>query len=215
MAAVKQAGVDKLGMVTDPLRVADGGYTRIHTARLAAKFAGMLFTVALHGGVLLAVDGCAQPARGAAHRAPRLRARRDGEAGQAAGHVLASADHPAAAPTAPPDRLKLSEDPERQGGARKRRRGPTDPKISKELKNALDRAASWRRWPLPTSPTRARSPARSWGPRTSAVGDQYQARSLGLLRARTTICRRVSRPTRSRCLPEITFRIARRRNADR
>src|SRR6185312_6564810 len=76
-----------------------------------------------------------QPAGGAAHRAARLRARRAGEAGQAARPVLAAADHPAPAAdgAARPDQaLRRSQ---RQGGAER----SAAPRGSEDLQGAEER----------------------------------------------------------------------------
>ena len=170
------------------------------------NFAGLLFTVALHGGVLAGRRRRAQQARGAAHRAARLRARRAGEAGEAARPVLAAADHPAAASRRRrPDQLKLSEDPNAKAAPKEAPR-PEDPKISKELKNALERAKKLEALAAPDDDEGSLTGSKL-GASNRAVGDQYQAQVLGLLRANYNFPAGLT-PDQIPVLPEITFRIA-------
>ena len=110
------------------------------------SFAGLLITVGLHGVIFLAV----------------ARAHNQQEAPLIMPHDFVRAElvklgkprdpfwlpriTQPPRPTAPPDQIKLSDDPNAKAAPKEAPR-PEDPKISKELKNALDAPRSWRRWP--------------------------------------------------------------------
>ena len=103
------------------------------------NFAGIVFTVALHGGVLLAVARAhnkPEPPLIMPHDFVRAELVKLGKPRDP--FWLPRITQPPR-PTAPPDQLKLSEDPNAKAAPKEAPR-PEDPKISKELKNALERA---------------------------------------------------------------------------
>ena len=81
-------------------------------------------------------------------------------------------------PTAPPNQLKLSEDPDAKAAPKEAPR-PEDPKISKELKNALDRAKKLEALAADDDDEGSLTGSKL-GASNRAVGDQYQAQVLGL-----------------------------------
>ena len=108
-------------------------------------------------------------------------------------------------PTAPPDQLKLSDDPDAKAAPKEAPR-PEDPKISKELKNALERAKKLEALAAPDDDEGSLTGSKL-GASNRAVGDQYQAQVLGLLRANYNFPAGLT-PNQIPVLPEITFRIA-------
>jgi len=168
------------------------------------NFAGILFTVALHGGVLLAVA--------AAHNKPEAPLIMPHDFVRAEMVKLGKPRDPfwlpritqPPKPTAPPNQLKLSEDPDAKAAPKEAPR-PTDPKISKELKNALDRAKKLEALAAPEDDEGSLTGSKL-GSSNRAVGDQYQAQVLGLLRANYNFPAGLT-PDQIPVLPEITFRI--------
>jgi TonB family protein len=144
------------------------------------NFAGILFTVALHGGVLLAVA--------AAHNKPEPPLIMPHDFVRAELVKLGKPRDPfwlpritqPPRPTAPPDQLKLSEDPDAKAAPKEAPR-PEDPKISKELKNALDRAKKLEALAVPDEPDEGSLTGSKLGLSNHAVGDQYLAQIKGML----------------------------------
>ena len=169
------------------------------------NFAGILFTVALHGGVLLAVA--------AAHNKPEPPLIMPHDFVRAELVKLGKPRDPfwlpritqPPKPTAPPDQLKLSEDPDAKAAPKEAPR-PEDPKISKELKNALERAKKLEALAADDDDEGSLTGSKL-GASNRAVGDQYQAQVLGLLRANYNFPAGLT-PDQIPVLPEITFRIA-------
>ena len=169
------------------------------------NFAGILFTVALHGGVLLAVA--------AAHNKPEPPLIMPHDFVRAELVKLGKPRDPfwlpritqPPRPTAPPNQLKLSEDPDAKAAPKEAPR-PEDPKISKELKNALDRAKKLEALAADDDDEGSLTGSKL-GASNRAVGDQYQAQVLGLLRANYNFPAGLT-PDQIPVLPEITFRIA-------
>src|SRR4051794_25979612 len=143
------------------------------------NFAGMLFTVALHGGVLLAVA--------AAHNKPQAPLIMPHDFVRAEMVKLGKPRDPfwlprltqPPKPTAPPNQLKLSEDPDAKAAPKEAPR-PTDPKISKELKNALDRAKKLEALAAPEDDEGSLTGSKL-GSSNRAVGNAYQATVGGML----------------------------------
>lgn len=169
------------------------------------NFAGILFTVALHGGVLLAVA--------AAHNKPEPPLIMPHDFVRAELVKLGKPRDPfwlpritqPPKPTAPPNQLKLSEDADAKAAPKEAPR-PEDPKISKQLKNALERAKKLEA--LATDDDDEGSLTGSkLGASNRAVGDQYEAQVLGLLRAHFNFPPGLT-PDQIPVLPEITLRIA-------
>ena len=169
------------------------------------NFAGILFTVALHGGVLLAVA--------AAHNKPEPPLIMPHDFVRAELVKLGKPRDPfwlpritqPPKPTAPPDQLKLSDDPNAKAAPKEAPR-PEDPKISKELKNALQRAKKLEALAADDDDEGSLTGSKL-GASNRAVGDQYQAQVLGLLRANYNFPAGLT-PDQIPVLPEITFRIA-------
>ncbi len=169
------------------------------------NFAGILFTVALHGGVLLAVA--------AAHNKPEPPLIMPHDFVRAELVKLGKPRDPfwlpritqPPRPTAPPNQLKLSEDPNAKAAPKEAPR-PEDPKISKELKNALERAKKLEALAADDDDEGSLTGSKL-GASNRAVGDQYQAQVLGLLRANYNFPAGLT-PDQIAVLPEITFRIA-------
>jgi TonB family protein len=164
-----------------------------------------MFTVALHGGVLLAVA--------AAHNKPEAPLIMPHDFVRAELVKLGKPRDPfwlpritqPPRPTAPPNQLKLSDDADAKAAPKEAPR-PEDPKISKELKNALDRAKKLEALAAPDDDEGSLTGSKL-GASNRAVGDQYQAQVLGLLRANYNFPAGLT-PDQIPVLPEITFRIA-------
>ena len=169
------------------------------------NFAGILFTVALHGGVLLAVARAhnqPEPPLIMPHDFVRAELVKLGKPRDP--FWLPRITQPPK-PTAPPNQLKLSEDPDAKAAPKEAPR-PEDPKISKELKNALDRAKKLEALAADDDDEGSLTGSKL-GASNRAVGDQYQAQVLGLLRANYNFPAGLT-PDQIPVLPEITFRIA-------
>ena len=169
------------------------------------NFAGILFTVALHGGVLLAVA--------AAHNKPEPPLIMPHDFVRAELVKLGKPRDPFWLPritqppkaTAPTAELKVSDDPNAKAAPKEAPR-PEDPKISKQLKNALERAKKLEALAVPDDDEGSLTGSKL-GASNRAVGDQYQAQVLGLLRANYNFPAGLT-PDQIPILPEITFRIA-------
>ncbi|HEX3902806.1 MAG TPA: TonB family protein [Polyangia bacterium] len=169
------------------------------------NFAGLLITAAIHGVVFLAV------AR--AHNQP--------EAPFIVRHDFVLAEMVKLGkprdpfwlpritqpprPTAPPDQIKLSEDPDAKAAPKEAPR-PEDPKISKELKNALERAKKLEALAAPDDDEGSLTGSKL-GTANHATGDQYDAQVVGLLRANYNLPAGLT-PDQVPIPPEITFHIA-------
>ena len=169
------------------------------------NFAGILFTVALHGGVLLAVA--------AAHNKPEPPLIMPHDFVRAELVKLGKPRDPfwlpritqPPKPTAPPNQLKLSDDPDAKAAPKEAPR-PEDPKISKQLRNALERAKKLEALAADDDDEGSLTGSKL-GASNRAVGDQYQAQVIGLLRANYNFPAGLT-PDQIPVLPEITFRIA-------
>jgi TonB family protein len=144
------------------------------------SFAGLLITIALHGGIFLAV----------------ARAHNQQEAPLIVPHDFVRAElvklgkprdpfwlpriTQPPRPTAPPDQIKLSEDPNAKAAPKEAPR-PEDPKISKELKNALERAKKLEALATPEEDEEGSLTGSKLGTANHATGDQYQAQVVGML----------------------------------
>ena len=143
------------------------------------SFAGLLITIALHGVIFLAV----------------ARAHSQQEAPLIVPHDFVRAElvklgkprdpfwlpriTQPPRPTAPPDQIKLSDDPNAKAAPKEAPR-PEDPKISKELKNALERAKKLEALATPDEDEGSLTGSKL-GTANHAMGDQYQATVVGLL----------------------------------
>jgi outer membrane biosynthesis protein TonB len=144
------------------------------------NFMGLVITVALHGGILLAVA--------AAHsqsEAPLIVPRDFVVAemvklGKPRDKFWLPRLTQPPRPTAPPDALKLAEDPNAKPAPKDAPR-PEDPAVSKDLRRALERARKLEALAVPEEDEGSATGSRL-GASNQAVGDQYLAQVLGLLR---------------------------------
>lgn len=144
------------------------------------SFAGLVITLALHGGVLAAVA--------AAHS--------KGEAPLIVHHDFVQAEmvklgkprdkfwlpritQPPRA-TAPPQTIKVSEDPNAKAAPKEAPR-PDDPTISKDLKRALERARKLEALAAQEEPDEGSLTGSKLGTSNQALGDQYMATVKGML----------------------------------
>jgi TonB family protein len=140
---------------------------------------GFLVTLALHGGVLAAV--------GVAHSqpAPPLIQKRDYvvaemvKFGKPRDKFWLPRITQPPPPTAPPDAMKVAEDPNAKAAPKEAPR-PDDPKVSKDLKNALKRARMLESI-AQEDPDEGALNGSKLGASNQAVGDQYLAEIVGLL----------------------------------
>jgi len=109
-------------------------------------------------------------------------------------------------PTAPPQTLKVAEDPSAKPAPKEAPR-PEDPKISKDLKNALERARKLEALAVPDEPDEGSLTGSKLGTSNTAVGDQYQAQVVGLLHQNYNFPAGLT-PDQVQNPPEIVFHIA-------
>ena len=166
---------------------------------------GLLVTLALHGGVLAAV--------GIAHSQPTppLIVQRDFvvaelvKFGKPRDKFWLPRITQPPRPQAPPDTLKVAEDPNAKAAPKEAPR-PEDANISKNLRNALDRARKLEALATPEEPEEGALNGSKLGRSNQAVGDQYQAEVIGLLRPNYNLPAGIA-PDQIQTPPEITFRI--------
>jgi protein TonB len=169
------------------------------------NFAGLVITVALHGCVLLAVaaaHGKPEPPLIMPHDFVRAELVKLGKPRDP--FWLPRITQPPR-PTAPPNQLKLSEDPDAKAAPKEAPR-PDDPKISKELKNALERAKKLEALAAPDDDEGSLTGSKL-GVSNHAVGDQYQAEVIGLLHQSYNFPAGLT-PDQIKNPPEILFHIA-------
>ena len=143
------------------------------------SFAGLLITVALHGVIFLAVARAhnqQEPPLIMPHDFVRAEMVKLGKPRDP--FWLPRLTQPPR-PTAPPNQIKLSDDPDAKAAPKEAPR-PEDPKISKELKNALERAKKLEALATPEEDEGSLTGSKL-GTSNRAVGDQYQATVVGLL----------------------------------
>jgi protein TonB len=144
------------------------------------NFAGLLITLALHGGVLAAVA--------AAHNkeeAPLIVPHDYVQAemvklGKPRDKFWLPRVTQPPRPTAPPQTIKVAEDPNAKAAPKEAPR-PEDPKISKDLKNALERARKLEALAAEEAPDEGSLTGSKLGTANKAVGDQYLATVKGML----------------------------------
>jgi TonB family protein len=164
---------------------------------------GLLITLALHGGVLAAV--------GVAHSTPAP-APTENRSFVAAEMVklgkprdkfwLPRITQPPP-PQAPPDQLKIAEDPN-AAPTPKEAPKPEDPKISKNLKNALNRAKMLEK--MVEEPEVGEATGSRFGTADHAVGDQYEAEVKGMLQQNYNLPAGMA-PDQIATPPVISFRL--------
>jgi TonB family protein len=170
------------------------------------NLAGLLVTLALHGGVLLAVA--------AAHNQPQapLIVSRDFvvaemvKLGKPRDKFWLPRLTQPPRPKAPPDALKVADDPNAKPAPKEAPR-PEDPTISKELRRALDRARKLEALDVPEEPDEGALNGSKLGTSNQAVGDQYLATLKGLLLQNYALPAGIA-PEQIQTPPEIRFAIA-------
>jgi TonB family protein len=143
------------------------------------SFAGLVITVALHGVIFLAV------ARAHNQQEPPLIMPHDFvraelvKLGKPRDPFWLPRITQPPRPTAPPNQIKLSDDPDAKAAPKEAPR-PDDPKISKDLKNALDRAKKLEALAAEEDDEGSLTGSKL-GTSNKAVGDQYLAQVKGTL----------------------------------
>lgn len=170
------------------------------------NFAGLLVTLALHGGILAAVaaaHGREQEPLIVPHDFVRAEMVKLGKPRDK--FWLPRVTQPPR-PTAPPDTLKVAEDPNAKAVPKEAPR-PEDPKISKELKNALERARKLEALAADEVPDEGALNGSKLGTSNTAVGDAYQAQVVGMLHQNYNFPAGLT-PDQIQNPPEILFHIS-------
>jgi TonB family protein len=144
------------------------------------SFAGLLITLALHGGILAAVA--------VAHGQPQppLIVSRDFvvaemvKLGKPRDKFWLPRITQPPRPKAPPDTIKLSDDPNAKAAPKEAPR-PDDPEISKDVKRALQRARSYEALDAPEEPETGALNGSKFGTSNRTEGNQYLAQIKGML----------------------------------
>ncbi|SRR6266508_4910715 len=167
------------------------------------SFSGLLITAALHAGVLLAVA--------AAHNDSEVPLIVQRDFVQAEMVKLGKPRDKFWLPriTQPPratvpDAIKISEDPNAKAAPEAPK--PEDPKISKDLKRALERARKLEALAVPEEPDEGALDGSKLGSSNRALGDQYLAGILGQLRQNYNLPAGMA-PDQIQTPPEIRFTI--------
>jgi TonB family protein len=168
-------------------------------------FSGLLITLALHGGIFAAV------AVANSREEPPLIVNRDFVIAEMVKlgkprekfwlPRLTQPQHS----TAPPDALKVSDDPNAQAAPKEAPR-PDDPTISKDLKRALDRARKLEALAAPEEPDEGSLTGSKLGTSNTEQGDQYLAEVKGLLTQNYALPAGIA-PGDVATPPEVRFRI--------
>jgi protein TonB len=143
------------------------------------SFAGLLITAALHGAVFLAVARAhnqEEPPLIMPHDFVRAEMVKLGKPRDPFWLPRITQPPP---PTAPPNQIKLSEDPDAKAAPKEAPR-PEDPKISKDLKDALNRAKRLEALAAAEDDEGSLTGSKL-GTSNKAVGDQYLAQVGGTL----------------------------------
>ena len=170
------------------------------------NLAGLLVTVALHGGILLAVAAAhSQP------EPPLIMPRDFVEAemvklGKPRDKFWLPRFVQPPPPTAPPDTIKVAEDPNAKPAPKEAPR-PQDPKISKDLRHALERAQKLEALATPEEPDEGSLTGSKLGSSNRAIGDAYEAEVVGLLHQNYNFPAGLT-PDQIANPPEILFHIA-------
>lgn len=170
------------------------------------NFAGLIVTLALHGGVLAAVavaHGKEEAPLIVSHDFVRAEMVKLGKPRDK--FWLPRLTQPPR-PTAPPQTLKVAEDPDAKPAPKEAPR-PEDPKISKELKNALQRARKLEALAVPDEPDEGSLTGSKLGTSNTATGNQYEAEVVGTLQKNYNFPAGLT-PDQIQNPPEIVFHIA-------
>jgi TonB family protein len=168
------------------------------------NFSGLLITAALHAGILLAV------AKAHEQGEVPLIVQRDFVRAEMVKlgkprdkFWLPRITQPPRATV--PDAIKLAEDPNAKAAPPEAPK-PEDPKISKELKRALERARKLEALAVPEEPEEGALDGSKLGASNRAIGDQYLAGILGQLRQNYNLPAGMA-PDQIQMPPEIRFSI--------
>jgi TonB family protein len=104
-----------------------------------------------------------------------------------------------------PNTLKVSEDP--NAAPSKEAPRPDDPKLSKDLRRALDRARKLEALAAPEEPDEGSLTGSKLGTSNRAIGDQYMASVIGTLKQNYNLPAGIA-PDQINTPPEISFHIA-------
>lgn len=169
------------------------------------SFSGLLITLALHGGVFAAIA----VARG--KEQPPLQISRDFVVAEMVKlgkprdkFWLPRLTQPQRS-TAPPDALKVAEDPNAKAAPKEAPR-PDDPTISKDLKRALDRARKLEQLAAADEPEEGSETGSKLGTSNRETGDQYLAELKGRLMQNYALPAGIE-PGSISTSPEVRFRI--------
>ncbi len=170
------------------------------------NFAGLLITLALHGGVLAAVATAHNK-----EEAPLIVSRDFVQAemvklGKPRDKFWLPRVTQPPRPTAPQQTIKVADDPNAKAAPKEAPR-PEDPKISKDLKNALERARKLEALAAEEQPDEGSLTGSKLGTSNRAVGDQYQAQVVGMLHQNYNFPAGLT-PDQIQNPPEIVFHIA-------
>ncbi|HEY5090091.1 MAG TPA: TonB family protein [Polyangia bacterium] len=169
------------------------------------NFAGLLVTVALHGAILLTV------ARAHGKEETPIIVQHDFveaemvKLGKPRDKFWLPRIVQPPRPTAPPDAIKLADDPNAKPAPTEAPR-PTDPLISKDLKRALERAQKLEALATPDEPDEGSLTGSKLGTSNREVGDQYLAQLKGLLTQNFDLPAGIA-PNQIANPPEIRFHI--------
>lgn len=108
--------------------------------------------------------------------------------------------------TAPPDSLKVAEDPNAKAAPKEAPR-PDDPTISKDLKRALDRARKLEQLAVPEEPDEGSLTGSKLGTSNHETGDAYQAQVVGSLLPNYNLPAGINVDQINSNPPEISFHI--------
>jgi len=142
--------------------------------------AGLIITATLHGVILLAVaraHGQPEPPLIVSHDFVRAEMVKLGKPRDKFWLPRLTQPPP---PQAPPRVIKVADDPNAKPAPTEAPR-PEDPKISKQLKSALERARKLEALAEPDEPDEGSLTGSKLGTSNQATGDQYQAQVVGLL----------------------------------
>jgi TonB family protein len=168
-------------------------------------FSGLLITIALHGGLFAAI------AAANSQEKPPLVINRDFVVAEMVKlgkprdkFWLPRITQPQRS-TAPPESIKVAEDPNAKAAPKEAPR-PDDPKISKDLRRALDRAHQLEQLAVPDEPEEGSLTGSKLGTSNVETGDQYLAELKGLLMQNYALPAGIE-PGSVSSPPEIRFRV--------
>jgi len=168
-------------------------------------FSGLLITLALHGGLLTAIAVANNKEQ------PPLVINRDFvmaemvKLGKPRDKFWLPRITQPQRSTAPPDALKVAEDPNAKAAPKEAPR-PEDPTISKDVRRALDRARRFQQLAVPEEPDEGSLTGSRLGTSNTETGDQYLAEVKGLLMQNYALPAGMA-PSSVSTPPEVRFRI--------